>query len=68
MATEVRVGDTVNYHVADGEIATAVVTAITDQDDIDIEYYHHASGATTQANVVRATTWPAPAGEFYKMA
>ena len=70
MATAVRVGDTVNLMRTDGNIVTAQVVTVTDQDDIDLEYYFHDESAlvTAVANSVRATSFPAAADEFWKMA
>ncbi len=70
MATEVRVGDTVNLQRALGEVVTAEVIAVTTQDDIDVTFHHHDESAllTTVSNSVRATSFPATADEFWKMA
>ncbi len=70
MPRTVRVGDTVTYHIAGGDMVTADVTVVTDQDDIDLTYHHQLETAllTTKANALRATTWPAAAGTWYKMA
>ncbi len=70
MPRTVRVGDTVTYHIADGDMVTADVTVVTDQDDIDLTYHHQDESAllTTQANAVRTAVWPPAAGEWFKMA
>lgn len=70
MAREVRVGDSVNYLLANGEVVTAKVTAITNQNTVQVEYFHHDEGAlkTVDAAATRATSFPATAGEFWKMA
>lgn len=66
MATEVRVGDTVNLQLANGRVTTAKVTAVTNQNDVAVEYYNPQRN--TVANAVRATSLPASANEFWKMA
>ena len=70
MAREVRVGDSVNLQLANGEVTTAEVTAVTNQNTIDVEYFHHDEAAlkTAVAGATRATTFPAAANEFWKQA
>ncbi len=70
MATEVRVGDTVNLQRALGNVVTAEVIVVTDQDDIDVTFHHADETAllTTVLSAVRATSFPASEDEFWKMA
>lgn len=70
MAREVRVGDSVNLQLANGKVVTAEVTAITNQNSISVEYYHHDEGAlkTAVATSARATSFPAAVNEFWKEA
>jgi hypothetical protein len=57
MPTEVRVDDTVGLQLEGGETLTAKVTAVTDQNTVDLEYYHHAAGRTTVTGAKRATVF-----------
>ncbi len=70
MPRDVRVGDTVSLQLAGGNIVTADVTVVTDQDDIDVTYHHHDEAAllTTVLSATRATSFPATEGDFWKMA
>jgi hypothetical protein len=70
MPTEVRVGDSVNFRTADGKDTTAVVTAVNDQDDVDLEYWGFGTGGarTAVSNATRATSLPPSDGEFWDFA
>lgn len=66
MPREVRVGDTVNLKLNNGDTTTAEVVAITDQDDIDVVYYN--PHRVEVDNAARATSFPADEDEFWDMA
>jgi hypothetical protein len=66
MAKEVRVGDTVNLRLANGQFTTAEVLVVTTQDDLDLVYYN--PHRVEVDNAVRATDTPAAVDEFYKEA
>lgn len=69
MAREVRVGDSVNVQLADGDVATAQVIAMTTQDSVTVRLYHHDEAGLKQDLVVtRATSFPASVNQFWKMA
>ena len=62
MSRTVRLGDQVNLVLPSGYTTQATITVLGGQDDIDVEYHHHAASGdlvTTIASAVRATTWPA---------
>lgn len=66
MPMTVRVGDTVNLQLANGDVTTAEITAVTSQDDIDVVYYNPER--TVLTNAVRAASLPASVNEFWKFA
>jgi len=66
MPKDLRVGDTVNYVLANGQSTTAEVTAITSQDDVAIVYY--APQRIEDASAARSAAIPRVAGTFYKEA
>lgn len=66
MPREVRVGDTVNLKLNNGDTTTAEVVAITSQDDVNVVYYN--PHRVEVDNAVRADSFPAAEGEFWDMA
>ncbi len=61
MTRIVRVRDQVTLVLASGESTQATITAVTDQNDVDLEFHHHDEGAllTSISSAVRATGFPA---------
>lgn len=62
MARQVRVGDQVNLVLPSGYTTQAAITTVTSQNDIDVEYHHHAASGdlvTTILSAIRATSFPA---------
>lgn len=66
MPKDVRVGDTVNYVLTNGQSTTAEITAVTTQDDLALVYY--APQRIEVASSVRSAAIPRVAGTFYKEA
>ncbi len=62
MTRIVRVRDQVTLVLAGGESTQATVVAVTDQNDVDLEFHHHAAAGdliTAITGAVRATGFPA---------
>ena len=62
MSRQVREGDQVNLVLPSGYTTQAVIVTVNDQDDIDVEFHHHAAAGdlvTAISSAVRATSFPA---------
>ena len=62
MTRTVRVDDQVNLVLPSGFTTQAKIVTVTSQNDIDVEYHHHAAAGdlvTAISSAIRATTWPA---------